>query len=142
MVIVMQTKKGLNMDSPVTVKSLLVTVGSFSGAVIFLIILGWIFGSYNELRVIPVSDIKKAVEYSVYEQQDRKQYYMDILKKLEFTDARHNDRISHIEDQLDDLKELKEKVTKLSFAVESLTKELQRLELIDGVPNKTSQYGR
>ena len=118
-------KRALTDPTPVTRSFLLKTALSMLGIIAAMLVFsfqvgGW-FGNYQKLSKIPVADIQKAVEYSVYDQDTRKDYYRDYMNRNDIKNAHQDSAIDSLKiwqlDVKSDLKSIKRDINIIKQAV-------------------------
>lgn len=115
-------KKILTDPEPVTrsflLKTALSMIAIIAGMLVFAFQAGGIFGNYSKLSKIPVADIKRAVDYSVYEQQSRKDSYRSYMNNNDLVNNTQNIDIKSLKDWRvdvkDDVKEIKTAINEIN----------------------------
>lgn len=112
--------------TPVTrgflIKTVLSMVGLIAAMLLFSFQAGGWFGNYSKLSKIPVSDIEKAVNYSVHEQKGRIEFYREYMRKNDLANQDHTFRITNLEqwrtETKQDLKEIKASLVRIEKKLE------------------------
>ena len=118
----MMVKKIMTDHTPVTRAFLIKTAISMIGLIAAMLLLtfrvGGMFTNYTELSKIPVSDIKKAVKYSVYDKPARKDMYRLYMNEKDLKDANQDAEIKSLKewrlDMKGDIKDIKHSIQEIN----------------------------
>ena len=109
---------------PVTKSFLIKALLMFIGFIILTLVpltyqIGGMLATYNKLSTIPPSDIIKAIEYSVKNQPERKEFYRSYMEKSNLTLQSHESRIKAIEEWSRDIKR---DIENMRYSIEAIEK--------------------
>ena len=93
-------------------------------------------GFEPDILLLEVADIKKAVKYAVTDQEARKAAYQEIIKDIQLSIVIMQKDIGLAREHR---KRQEKSIAELIKQIMELNVQLERLELIDGIPNKTSR---
>jgi cell shape-determining protein MreC len=122
-------KKILADQTPVTrgflLKIAVAMLGVIGAMIVFSFQAGGFFSSYARLSKIPASDIEKAVKYSVYDKDSRKDFYREYMTK--------NDLINQLQTaDIESLKswrmETKQDIKDIKVSIGRIEKSLERIK--------------